>query len=289
MANIGASDYEFIRGLVYDLSRIDLGSDKQELVAARIRKRLRSLGLEDFNQYCHYLRSAGGAEELPTLLDVISTNVTEFFRERQHFEFMERTALPEWSQRQGRRPAGPFRVWSAACSSGEEPYTIAITLAEYARQRPEFTWQVEASDISTRMLKVATQGVYRAERIKLPEPEWLRRYFQRGVGAHEGSCRVKAALRNQVAFHHVNLFGPAYPLRPGLDVIFCRNVMIYFDRATQEHLVSRLTAHLAPGGYLLLGHSESLIGIRHRLATVRPSVFRNPGVGAGVPALAASR
>jgi chemotaxis protein methyltransferase CheR len=274
MTGIRTDDYDYIRGLVYRHSRIDLGEDKTELVATRLGKRLRALNLPDFHAYCGFLDSAQGPEELVALLDVISTNVTDFFREQPHFDFLAGTVLPEWAT--GRPPTGgePLRVWSAACSSGEEPYSIAMVLAEFFAGRSAGSWQVSASDISTRMLQAAVRGIYRADRVKLPRPEWLSRYFQRGVGSCEGYCRVKRELAKQVSFHHLNLFDRSYPLRPGLDIIFCRNVMIYFDRATQEELIVRLSAQLKTGGYLFVGHSESLIGIKHQLACLRPSIYR---------------
>ncbi len=274
MVAINETNYDFLRRLVYERSRINLGADKKELVARRVHKRLQALHLASYDDYCDLLRSPAGQDEVTDLLDVISTNVTDFFREPQHFQFLRERLLPGCVRPTAHARAS-FRVWSAACSSGEEPYTIAITLAEFARANPAFTqWQVDASDISTRMLEHGARGVYRAERVRLPSPEWLPRYFQRGVGEAEGYYRVKKELRDRVAFHHVNLFQNAYPVPHDLDAIFCRNVMIYFDRETQEALVHRLCRQLAPGGHLFVGHSESLIGIRHRLKCVQPSVYR---------------
>jgi chemotaxis protein methyltransferase CheR len=274
MSAISATDYEFIRQLVYDRSRINLGHDKVELVSSRLRKRLRTLNFKDFSPYLDLLRSRAGEEELTDLLDVISTNVTDFFREPAHFQFLETIALPEWQRAKDRKPGDRFRVWSAACSSGEEPYTLAITLAEYASANPGFDWEITASDLSTRMLDRASEAVYRLERIQLPRPEWLRRYFQRGTGKFEGHARVKNELREKVTFAHQNLMEP-YPFSQKFDVIFCRNVMIYFDRNTQETLVPRLRSQLGPHGYLFVGHSESLIGVDKALKIVRPSIYRH--------------
>jgi chemotaxis protein methyltransferase CheR len=270
--SIATQDYEFIRQLVYDQSRIDLGSDKTELVSSRVQKRLRALGLADFESYCQLLDSPAGREEVTCLLDVISTNVTEFFREWQHFEFLREVALPAWQSR-GSNSGEPFRVWSAACSSGEEPYSIAILLADFFRAQPSSKWNVTATDLSTRMLAVAKDAVYKSERVKMPDSGWLRAYFQKGVKNWEGYYRVKTELRERIEFGHVNLMQP-YPFRSKFQVIFCRNVMIYFDRETQEQLVPRLAEQLVPGGYLFVGHSESLIGIKHGLKTLRPSVYQ---------------
>lgn len=268
---IATEDYEFIRQLVYDRSRINLGPDKVDLVRSRVQKRLRALGLPDFESYCRLLNSRDGDDELTALLDVISTNVTEFFREWRHFEFLEGHVLPDW-----RRPAADrvFRVWSAACSSGEEAYSLGILLAAFFQNPPPTNWEIEANDISTRMLAAAQQGIYRDDRVKSPRPEWLRRYFQKGVGSYEGYYRVKAEVRERVQFRHLNLMHWPYPFTDRFHVIFCRNVMIYFDRPTQEQLVPRLVEQLAPGGYLFIGHSESLIGIDHGLKAVRPSIYQ---------------
>ena len=274
MAAIETTDYEFIRQLVYQHSRINLGPDKVELVCSRLRKRLRSLNLDSFRPYIEFLRSPAGEDEMTDLLDVITTNVTDFFREAAHFDFMRTTALPDWVKAKGRKPSDVFRVWSAACSSGEEPYTLAITLAEYFREQPQYRWEIVASDLSTRMLDRAHLGIYRLERIKLPQPEWLRRYFQRGTGKQEGFARVKPELREQITFQHLNLMQSPYPFQERFQLVFCRNVMIYFDRKTQEQLVPRLRAQLDPTGYLFVGHSESLIGIDQALKVVRPSIYR---------------
>lgn len=275
MATIDTEEYEFIRRLVYERSRINLGPDKTELVSSRVAKRLRALRLSGFGEYCELLRSPAGEEEMKDLLDVISTNVTDFFREAEHMRYLAETALPEW---QAAKPVAGgdkvFRVWSAACSSGEEPYTLAIVLAEYFRENTPRDWRIVASDISTRMLEKARQGIYQQERVKLPRPEWLARYFQRGTGDFEGYCRVKPLLRDRVVFQHQNLMHWPYPFREPFQVIFCRNVMIYFDRPTQEQLIARLKEQLVPGGYLFVGHSESLVGIEHGMKCARPSIYR---------------
>ncbi len=272
-AGLSPAAYEFIAGLVYEHSRIRLGPDKQALVTGRLSKRLRQLRLDSFDAYCAFLRSPQGDQEIEQLVDMMSTNHTHFFREAAHLDFLRDHILPEMTPRlaKGREP---FRLWSAASSSGEEPYTIAIVLAEYARLRGGLDWRIEGSDISTRILATARAGIYPAERVKLPEPELLPRYFQRGSGANAGQYRVKDGLRNAVTFHHLNLLQPTYPVPRGQHVIFCRNVMIYFDQQTQQQLIAKLTHHLVPGGYLIVGHSESLMGVRHELKQIRPAVYR---------------
>lgn len=274
-ATLATEDYEFIRRLVYEQSRINLGSDKVELVRSRVQKRLRALGLPDFESYCRLLESPAGQDELTELLDVISTNVTEFFREWRHFEYLRDVVLPAWLAHAKQNSREPFRVWSAACSSGEEPYSIAILLAELLGEGRGVDWRVMATDISTRVLGMAQEAVYKADRVKLPAPEWLRAYFQKGVGSWEGHLRVKTSLRERITFRRVNLFEWPYPFNEKFHVIFCRNVMIYFDRKTQEQLVPRLAQQLVPGGHLLVGHSESLVGLEHGLKCVRPSIYQH--------------
>lgn len=272
-----ARDYEFIRELVYTHSRINLGPDKKELVSARLGKRLRATKLATIEDYCRHLQGPGAREELPHLIDVISTNHTYFFREDAHFNFLTGTALPELiAQRQSARWPR-LNVWSAACSSGEEPYTLALVLEQFfGKSAAAWPWQIDATDISNPVLKKAQEGVYKAEAMTKIPPTLLRAFFDEGKGPEAGSFRVKPALRQHIRFRQLNLLGPSLPFTEPFQIIFCRNVMIYFDRATQEELVNRLSRLLVPGGYLMVGHSESLTGIRHGLETVRPAIYRHP-------------
>jgi len=270
---LSTEDYEFLCQLVYEHSRISLGSDKLALVSSRVAKRLRRLKIGSYREYCNWLKTAAGQEELGELVDVMSTNHTNFFREERHFEWLQETLLPAW--RDQHAEGAVFRAWSSACSSGEEPYTLAIVLAEFFGINGQ--WTIDASDISTRVLARAQQAVYDDERVKPVPPELLRRYFQRGVGQWEGQCRVKDALRQHLAFHHLNLFQSDYPFTHRFHFIFCRNVMIYFDRPTQETLIGKLTERLEPGGHLVVGHSESLSGIRHPLRQLQATIYQKSG------------
>ena len=266
--------YAFLANLVHERSRILLGPDRQALLAGRLGQRVRALGLTGYEDYCRLLESPQGEEEVGSLIDLVSTNHTHFFREAEHFSILADHVLPRIADRRG-ASGRPLQVWSAAASSGEEPYSLAVVLAEFARQRPHVTWQVYASDISRRMLERCRAGIYEAEKVAVPA-EQLRRYFLRGFGEREGFYRVRPELRRLVHVEHVNLFQPHYPLPPGLDVIFCRNVMIYFDQPSRQELLDRLTAMLAPGGALFVGHAESLLGLRHGLRTAWPSVYLKP-------------
>jgi chemotaxis protein methyltransferase CheR len=264
------SEFEFIRNVVYQRSRIHLSADKRELVSARVGKRLRATKTGSLGEYCTLLQSPCAEEELGHLIDAISTNHTFFFREIAHFEFLRDRAIPALTARGGNRK---FYVWSSACSSGEEPYSIAMTLEECLGAKP---WHVEATDISGRILQRAAAAIYREETIRKLPPQTLRAHFQRGTGPQEGNFRVKAALRERVTFRQLNLLEGEPPFRDSFDVIFCRNVMISFDRPTQEELVARLARRLIPGGYLFVGHSESLTGIRHPLQSVKPAIYQKP-------------
>lgn len=266
-------DYHFLCRLVYDRSRINLGTDKRSLVTSRLAKRLRKLGLNDYSEYCEMLRSPAGEEEFQFLIDLISTNHTHFFREMKHFDFLREKILPAWKPGRGN---GQFRLWSAASSTGEEPYSIAIHLAEHLAPAEAGAWRIDATDISTRVLEAAQRGIYEAGKVSGVSPELLRRHFQKGAGDWEGHFRVKDVLRNRVEFHHLNLLEPPYPFNHQFQVIFCRNVMIYFDRPTQESLVAHLVERLVPGGHLLVGHAESLSSIKHSLKLIQPAIYLKP-------------
>ena len=271
------SDYEFIRKLVYERSRINLGPDKRELVTARLNKRLRATNIESISEYCRYLQQQKDEEELGHLIDVISTNHTYFFREKEHFDFLYNHALPEMVKRKDTERWSHFSVWSAASSSGEEPYSIAITVAEYMRKNnSSWPWRVEATDISHKILQKARIGVYKEETVSKVPKDIVQTYFQKGFGPQEGNYRVKPTLAEMVTFRQLNLLEGEPPGKDLFNVIFCRNVMIYFDHPTQSELVARLVRRLVPGGYLMVGHSESLTSIQHGLTTVKPAIYRKP-------------
>ena len=274
-SSLSDEDYRFLCELIYERSRIHLGPDKRTLVTSRLAKRLRFYGIASYGEYCDLLRSPKGDEELQFLIDRISTNHTHFFREQKHFDYMSEAVIPKW-QAEARRTE-PFRIWSAASSSGEEAYSIAIHLAERFAAADANRWQIEGTDISTRVLEIARQGVYEADRLAGVPAEVLRRHFQRGVNQWAGQLRVKDDLRRRIRFQHLNLLDGNYPFDRPFDLIFCRNVMIYFDRPTQETLVRLLAEKLTPGGHLFVGHSESLSGVKHTLKLVHPAIYLKPG------------
>jgi chemotaxis protein methyltransferase CheR len=217
------------------------------------------------------LQAPGAEQELGHLIDAISTNHTFFFREKAHFDFLRDKAVPEFIARARVKGSYKLRVWSAACSSGEEPYSIAMTLAGCL---PGWQWGIDATDISRRVLAKGAAGVYNQESISRLPLEMVRTYLQRGFGPQAGNFRVKAWLRDRVSFNHLNLLEGPPPFTEPFHVIFCRNVMIYFDEETQAELVTRLSQRLVPGGYLFVGHSESLTHLHPPLDAVQPAVYR---------------
>jgi chemotaxis protein methyltransferase CheR len=263
-----ASTFRRFCSIAYDKAGITLGPSKEALVAARVGKRLRALGLATEKEYLARLEQEEDGEEIIQFLDVISTNHTAFFREPDHFELLRRVA-GDW------KAAGKtkLRLWSAASSTGEEPYSIAFTLAD-ALEGLEVDWRILATDISTQVLKRAEAAVYVGQKFAGIERGEQRRYFDRT--ATPDAYVVKESIRKHVAFRRLNLATPPYPMRGPFDLIFCRNVMIYFDQLVRQRVISAMEKLLAPGGYLLIGHAEALSGIRMSLRMVRPSIFMQP-------------
>lgn len=270
--DLGNSEFEKISRLVYDICGIDLHEGKRELVKTRLIKRLRDGNFRSFSEYCKFVSTREGTDELVAMIDSISTNLTSFFREDKHFEKMRFIIAQLLQSMNGRRGRLKLRIWSAGCSTGEEPYTICMVLKEIASSHP-VDFKIWATDISTRVLKTAVAGVYHHERIQKIPPELVRKYFLKGKGDWEGFFRVKSELKQHIEFARFNL---KESLQGGgrFDMIFCRNVMIYFDKAMQRDLVGRFYDCLAEGGYFFVGHSESLTGLNHKYKYVEPSVYR---------------
>lgn len=260
--------------MIYRETRINLGDHKRELATARLGKRIRALDLQTIEDYCSLLRKDSKNGELYHLIDAISTNHTFFFREINHFNFLNQILLPQFADEKIGNSRS-LKVWSCACSTGEEPYSIAITLAEFLKNRPEIHWDLQCSDISTRVLDFASKAIYDQQRLQHVQADWHRRYFQKGEKQMEGYYRIHPNLRKRLRFQRLNLF-ERFPWEEKFQIIFCRNVMIYFDRETQEDLVGRLANHLVPGGYLFIGHAESLAGVRHPYEKIKPAIYRLP-------------
>ena len=271
-AELTEAQFNAISSLVKSLAGINLTEAKKELVRARLTKRLRKLGLATFDDYVEYLQNDTTGAELVAMLDVLSTNTTYFFREAKHFEWLRQEVLPRLAAR--RR----VRIWSAGCSSGEEPYSIAIVLLEAIPDLADWDAAILATDLSTEVLARARQGIYPASRLREVPPMLLGRHFTLVATKPERTYRVNDPVRRLVHFARLNLMGQ-WPMKGPFDVIFCRNVMIYFDRPTRQDLIARFYSILAPGGILFIGHSESLTGIDHSFRYVLPTVYRKPATG----------
>lgn len=267
---LSARDFDRIRKLAYDYCAIDIEPGKEEMVASRLGKIMRKLGISSFSEYYDYVVGDKSEQALITMIDSLTTNHTSFFREQQHFDFLHSHVLPAIAGR------SQIDVWSAACSSGEEPYSMAFSISEYFSGRGP-TLRILATDISTRILEKAQRATYPAETVKGIPDALMRRYFLRGQKEMADLFRVKPEIRSMVQFQRLNLSEPITTVNGQFPLILCRNVMIYFNASTQEQLIARLSEHLEPGGFLFIGHSESLNRIKHPLEYVRPAIYRKPG------------
>lgn len=266
MSDSAITDQEFVlfQRLIYKIAGISLSDAKKVLLVGRLQKRLRHYQLDTFTQYYRLLSSEQHPEELQTMVDLLTTNETYFFREPQHFAFLRDEILSK------RKNPAKFRVWSAASSTGEEVYTLAMLLADFSTT----AWEVVGSDISTQVLQKAQRGHYPLNRNEGIPPDMLTRYCLKGVRSQQGTFLIVPELRKQVSFHHLNLTLPITEDIGKFEVIFLRNVMIYFDIDTKRKVIANLLPHLLPGGYLIIGHSETLNGIQSGLTQVRPTIYR---------------
>ncbi|MGD0481224.1 MAG: protein-glutamate O-methyltransferase CheR [Terracidiphilus sp.] len=270
---ISSRDYSRLRELVYDQAGINLGSERRTMLEGRIRRRLKDLAIHSYGEYCDYLFSGEGLrDELVHLIDVVTTNKTDFFREPRHFEFLTTTAVPEFLASNAARR--PLLVWSAACSTGEEPYTLAMVLSEYGLTHPGFAFRMIATDISTTVLKKAGLGIYSTDAVR-PVPQSLKvKYLMRGRERGFERVRVVPELRRLIEFRRLNFMDSDYGLPEKFDAIFCRNVIIYFDRPTQQSILKKITQYLLPGGYLFVGHAETLHELDLPVTPIAPALYR---------------
>ncbi len=266
--DLDPATFEKYRRLIYEKSGIALTPGKEALVAARVGKRMRELCLSDHDAYLRHLMEGAGDQEIIHLLDAIATNVTSFYREPEHFELLA-DILRQWRNAGQQR----FRLWSAAAATGEEPYTIAITLLETFGPNTVDA-RLLATDISTKALTRSLQGAYSQERVApIPRP-LLARYFDRRGPRDAPEYAVKQTVKDLIVFRRLNLSTPPFPMHGPLDVVFCRNVMIYFDKWVRARLLEEIHRILRPGGYLFVGHAESLTGMMSPFKVVKPSVYR---------------
>ncbi len=267
--SLGDAEFEYFRNVVYRESGIRLTELKKALVQARLIKRIRQLKLSGFEEYCEYVQQHYH-DELENLINCITTNKTDFFRENRHFEFMKEHLIPLWCEKKKRR----IRIWSAGCSTGEEPYSIAITMREYFPNIDSADVKILATDIDTDVLEKGKKGVYSLEAIADVPLPMAKKYFLRGSGDNKGFFKIKDSVKNLIYFRRLNLLDETYPMKGKFDLIFCRNVIIYFDKETQRKLFDRMFDFLSDDGFLFLGHSETLTGLTSRFALVANSIYR---------------
>jgi chemotaxis protein methyltransferase CheR len=264
---LSKSEFKTAVDLLYRMSRISVGEGKEELIRSRLSKRVRALSLASFADYLRVVAQDPQGEEAARFVDLLTTNKTSFNRESAHFDYLRKVVLPRADAR-----GGPLRLWSAGCSSGEEPYTLSMHLHEHYGDPKRRDALVLATDISDRVLKTARSGSYEAARVEGLKPEQERRFFTRRPSDEGERLEIRPELGKPLRFARLNLMGP-WPVRGPFEAIFCRNVMIYFDRETREDLVRRFAALLHDGGTLFIGHSESLESSRVGLRYVQPSVY----------------
>ncbi|MBF0197831.1 MAG: protein-glutamate O-methyltransferase CheR [Planctomycetes bacterium] len=266
------SEFQLISAYVYKHYGIVLKQDKKELVKSRLNRRLQILGYSSYRKYFDFVSSKEGKDERVEMINALSTNLTFFYREEKHFRFLREKLLPELHL-MNRGESFSLRGWCTAASTGEEPYTIAIETLDSLEEIPGCDFKLLATDISTRVLDIAKRGIYDSERLDKITPALKSKFFQRGTSDSSGLFKVKPKVRKVIKFNYLNLVQP-FPIHKSLDFIFCRNVMIYFDRETQQQIIDRFVKLLNKGGYLFMGMSEGLSGIKHSLKYVEPSIYQ---------------
>jgi len=268
---LSPGDFGRLCKLIYEQSGIHLTEEKKVMLEGRLKRRMAHFDLASYRDYCEYLFGGQDQEEIIHLIDAVTTNKTDFFREKKHFDYLAASLLPEFMRQMASRR--PLLIWSAGCSTGEEPYTLAMVLKEFASTHPGFRFRILATDISTAVLAKAERAVFSAEAIQPVAPELRRKYFLHSRDRENHLVRVVPELRRMIEFRRLNLM-EEFGFSDLADAIFCRNVVIYFDRPTQEQLFRRLCQQLVEGGHLFVGHSESLHQMDVPLVPVAPALYR---------------
>ncbi len=269
------SDDEFrkLSTFIFENYGIKMPEIKRTILQCRLQKRLRELNLSSFKEYVDFVFSTKGqSEEVVHMIDVISTNKTDFYREPDHFTFLSEVALPEIIRSPDFHQ--PLKIWSAGCSSGEEAYTIAFTIEEFIARNRRFDYRIYGSDISSRIIKQANEAVYTEDRIRMMSLELRKKYLLRSVNAEKPMVRIIPEIRQKTVFSRMNLMDSKYDLPGLMDIVFCRNVLIYFNRQTQEEVLQKACNKLRPDGYLFLGHSESITNMMLPVIRVKPTIFK---------------
>jgi chemotaxis protein methyltransferase CheR len=273
-AVLSDADFRRLSGFIEGELGIRMPATKRIMLESRLQKRLRRFGFDSYSKYVDFVFSDAGREsELINMIDAVTTNKTDFFREADHFDFLVGKIVPAAEQRDGAGIARPFAVWSAGCSTGEEPYTIAMVLEERKVVDPRFTYRIFASDLSTQVLDKAREAVYEESKAEVVPMSFKKKYMLRSKDAERSLVRMKPEIRSRVTFDRINFMDDRYPVSESFDVVFCRNVIIYFERAVQEAILRKLCDHIRPGGWLILGHSETLTGMNMPLKGVAPTIY----------------
>jgi chemotaxis protein methyltransferase CheR len=265
------SDAEFAKlsKFIYTEYGIKMPPEKRIMLQSRLQKRLRALKIYSFKEYIKYVFSKEGNDEIIHMMDVVSTKKTDFYREPAHFDFLKQTLLPELYEEKKH-----IKIWSAGCSSGPEVYTLAIELCEFARSHHGFDFSILGTDISTLMLKKAYAAIYPEDMVAMMSIEMKRKYLLKSKDRDKKLVRISQELRNKAKFQRLNFMEDHYPVNENFDIIFCRNVLIYFDRETQEKVINKLCKYLRTGGFFFLGHSESITNIKVPLKQLKPTVYK---------------
>jgi len=272
-AELSQDDFNKLSAFIYHESGIKMPPVKRIMLQSRLQKRLKQLKINSFKEYCKYVFSKEGLNnEIIHMLDVVSTNKTDFFREPVHFDFLTSNILSDLTS--NGRGSKFINIWSAGCSSGEEPYTIAIVLFEYLAMHPNFDFSILGTDISTVILQKAIDAVYKVDRVEGIPYDLKRKYMLRSKDTENPSVKMNALLRSKTRFERLNFMDDYYPLKDTFDIVFCRNVLIYFDHATQEKVINKICTKLKPGGYFFLGHSESVLNMSVPLHQIKPTIFQ---------------
>jgi chemotaxis protein methyltransferase CheR len=274
-AVMSSDDFKKLSSFIYNEYGIKMPEIKKTMLQSRLHKRLRELGMTNYKDYVEYLFSKEGQQtEIIHMIDMVSTNKTDFFREPIHFDFIHSNVLPELLSFD--KPSKYLKIWSAGCSSGEEPYTICMSLNEYALMNPglSFDFSIFATDISTRMLKTAVDGIYKEARVEMLPINIKKRYLLKSKDRANPTVRIIPELRHKVTFQRLNFMDSYYNVQDNFDIIFCRNVLIYFDRETQEKVINKLCTKLKTNGYFFLGHSESITNFDVPLKQLKPTIFK---------------
>ena len=272
--NLTPREFKKFREIIHQKTGINLGDQKRDLVLSRLTKRLRILNIKTFEEYYQYISQDRNSQEITAMINRITTNVTSFFRENHHFQVLRDIVLPRLIEKGTASGKRKVRIWSAGCSTGQEPYSIAMTLADFFRGHVGWDIKILATDLDTEVLSTGERGVYSNDSLSKVPQEQLRRFFKKGTGENKEFFQAIQQIRNMILFRQLNLTSEKFPLRGPLDAIFCRNVIIYFDSQTKTKLIGKYSQLLGNDGYLFMGHSESLIAMKEKFNYIHNTVYQ---------------